>query len=180
MDSIDLERVEKRARMRYERGRLWRAIWGFAPVAAIVGPAALVARHPSWTLAVGLGVFALGVVLLWYGRDVKRAVLPGLAAGFVPLVFALCAPHVGHVCTGEGCMMFCVPACTIGGALAGFGVGIVARRQGLSVAAVAAASFVALLTGAMGCACVGLAGVAGLAAGFTVGLAPALVTRSAQ
>jgi len=170
MDSIDLDQVERRARARYERRRLWRALWGFAPIAAIVVPAALVARHPSWTLAIGLGVFALGVVLLWYGRDVRRGVLPGVAAGLVPLVFALCAPHVGHICTGDRCMMFCVPACTVGGALAGLAIGIVVHRQGLGGAALVAASLVALATGAMGCACVGFAGVAGLALGFGLGL----------
>ena len=180
MDSIDLERIEKRARFRYEMRRLWRAVWGFAPVAAIVGPAALVAGRPSWTLAIGLAVFALGVVLLWYGRDVKRAVLPGLAAGLVPLVFALCAPHLGHACVGDSCMNFCVPACTLGGGLAGLGVGVFARRHRQSVATVVAASFVALLTGAMGCACIGLAGVAGLAAGFALGLVPALASRMAR
>ena len=64
MDSIDLDHVERRARARYERHRLWRAVWGFAPIAAIVGPAALVAQHRSLALAIGLGVFATGVVLL--------------------------------------------------------------------------------------------------------------------
>ena len=178
MDSIDLDRVERRARARYERQRLWRALWGFAPLAAIVGPAALVARHPSWTLAIGLGVFALGVVLLWYGRDLRRGVLPGVAAGVVPLVFALCAPHLGHECMGDSCMTVCVPACTLGGALAGLAVGFVVRRQKLSRTALAAASLVALLTGAMGCACIGLAGVVGLILGFGLGLLPSMAKAS--
>lgn len=177
MDSIDLDQLERRARVRYERNRLSRALWGFAPVAAIVGPAAFVARQPSWTLAIGLGVFALGVVLLWHGRDLRRGVLPGVAAGLVPLLFALCAPHVGHMCIGEGCMMVCVPACTFGGALAGLGVGIVARRQRLYGSALVAASSVALLTGAMGCACVGFAGVVGLVGGFALGVLPSFVRQ---
>jgi hypothetical protein len=40
-----------------------------------------------------------------------------------------------------------------------------------------AASTIAVLTGAMGCSCVGYAGVVGLIAGFVVGLLPAIVRR---
>jgi hypothetical protein len=93
------ERLEERAKIRYELARLRRAVLGFAPVFVIVAVAALFAKRPSSTLAFGVAVFTVGAVLLWYGRDLRRAVLPGLAAGIVPLVLVLCANHVSHVCT---------------------------------------------------------------------------------
>jgi hypothetical protein len=64
--------------------------------------------------------------------------------------------------------MVCIPACATGGVVAGLavaGVGASPKRHRFLIAA----SSVALLTGAMGCACVGHAGVAGLALGFGAG-----------
>jgi hypothetical protein len=47
-------------------------------------------------LIFGALMFVFAGVLLWYGRELKRAVLPSLFAGTVPAVLALCATHVGH------------------------------------------------------------------------------------
>jgi hypothetical protein len=172
-----VEHIEHRARVRYELGRLRRALLGFAPVLVLVALAAVFSKEPSSTVAIGVGVFAVGAVFLWYGRDVRRAVLPGVAAGVVPLVLALCASHVGHACTGDRCMALCVPACATGGVLAGVVVATLAirRRSGLGFGL--GASGVALLTGAMGCAYAGYAGVAGMVLGFGAGLVAVLVSR---
>jgi hypothetical protein len=175
MESV--ERIEHRARLRYELARARRALLGFLPVFVIVAAAALFAKRPTTTVAFGIAVFAVGAVLLWYGRDLKRAVLPGVAAGLVPLVIALCANHVEHGCMGDHCMLFCVPACATGGVLAGLVVAGVGIRRRSGPAFWASASAVALLTGAMGCSCVGYAGVAGLALGFGVGLLAGLVQK---
>lgn len=177
MDSTDLARFERRARVRYEWSRLRRAVVGFSPLLLVVMAAVLLARHPMWTFALGSALFVGGVALLSYGRDLRRAVLPGVAAGLVPLSLSLCAVHVAHVCTGDQCMMVCVPACTIGGLVAGLtvaGVGL-ARRGGPSFWL--SASGVAILTGSMGCSCVGLSGVVGLALGFVAGMVPGVVRR---
>jgi hypothetical protein len=176
MDPTDLKPIERRVRLRYEWGRLRRALLGFAPVLAVVAIAVALARHPPVTVAFGLGAFLFGVILLWYGRDVRRAVLPGVAAGLVPLVLALCATHLHH-CTGDACMLLCVPACTAGGLLAGIAVAMVARHRGLSLAFLAPASALALLTGAMGCACMSYSGIVGLAVGFGAGLLPFMLGR---
>ena len=176
MDSTDLRLIERRVRRRYEWGRLRRALLGFAPVLVIVAIAVALARHPSATVAFGLGAFLFGVILLWYGRDVRRAVLPGVAAGLVPLVLSLCATHLHH-CTGDACMMVCVPACAAGGLLAGIAVAVLASHRGLSLAFLVPASALALLTGAMGCACMNYSGVAGLGVGFGVGLLPMVLGR---
>jgi hypothetical protein len=176
MESV--ERIEERARFRYELARVRRALLGFAPVLVIVGGAALVAKRPTTTVAFGVAVFAVGAVLLWYGRDLRRAVLPGVAAGLVPLVITLCANHIGHACMGDACMAVCIPACAAGGVLAGLAVASIGIRRRSGAGFWIAASAVALLTGAMGCACVGYAGVGGLVAGFGVGLAFRLAASS--
>jgi len=174
MDSMDTTRIERRARMRYEVGRVVRALLGFAPVLLIVAVAAMFARQPSVTLALGLGLFAAGVFFLSYGRSLKRAVLPGLAAGLAPLILALCAVHAPHMCAGNSCMMVCLPVCTVGGLVAGLTIAAVGLRHGGGAAFWLSASAVALLTGAMGCACMGYSGVIALTLGFIAGLIPRL------
>lgn len=166
MESTDLTLTERRARRAYETSRLWRAALAFAPVLVIVAGSALLGEHIGYTLACGAVLFAVGVALLWYGRDVRRAVLPGVLAGLVPLVFALCAKHMDHACMGDVCWNVCVPACALGGFIAGIVVTLVRgqRRSGIAFGWVASA--VTILTGALGCSCAGVLGVGGLVVGF--------------
>ncbi|HVZ32850.1 MAG TPA: hypothetical protein VG963_10510, partial [Polyangiaceae bacterium] len=171
MDSVDLSRVERRARARYEWARARAALLGFAPVLLVVAAAALIGKHASVTAALGVALFGAGVVMLWYGRELKRAVLPGVLAGLIPLALVLCANQM-HGCVGDNCMMVCVPACVVGGVVAGIVVGSVAARRRAPLAFWISASGLTLLTGAMGCACVGYAGVVGLAAGYVAGVLP--------
>jgi hypothetical protein len=178
MDSAtDLERTMRRARRAYELGRARRALLGFLPVLLLVGAACLFSDRASWTAAFGLGMFLFGSVMLWYGRDLKRAVLPGVAAGSVPLILVLCARHFGHLCTGASCTSLCMQACAGGGVLAGLAVASVgnARRSGPGFWL--AASGMALLTGAMACACLGISGVVGLTLGYGAGVVPGLLQR---
>jgi hypothetical protein len=177
MDSVDLSELERRARRKYEWARVRRAFLGFTPALVIVTIAALANKHPMSAIGFGAAMFVVGVGLLWYGREVRRAVLPGLAMGLLPLALALCANHVGHACMGGECMTLCLPACTLGGILAGAGVSLIGLRwkQGLSFWVGATA--LTFLTGAMGCSCLGYAGVAGLAFGYVVGSIPLLLRK---
>jgi hypothetical protein len=177
MDSVDLARIERRARFRYERARARDALFGFAPVLAIVASAALLGRHSTLTLGLGLVLLIAGTVLLWYGREPKRAVLPGVLAGLIPLVIVLCANRL-HGCSGDNCMMVCIPACVAGGVLAGLVVAAVAARRHAPLAFWVSVSGLTLLTGAMGCACVGYAGVLGLGAGYALGVLPGIFRRA--
>ena len=177
MDSTELTRLERRTRVRYEWTRARRALAGFAPVLLVVAVATAIGRHPSATGAFGIGAFIAGAVMLWYGRDLKRAVLPGVLAGFVPLVLTLCTSHM-HGCMGDDCMMMCVPACSIGGLVAGLAVASVGNHRQAGAAFWLSASAIALLTGAMGCACVGYSGVIGLGVGFAAGVVPGLLRRA--
>jgi hypothetical protein len=177
MESADLQRAENLARRAYELTRVRRAALAFAPVLLLILGAALIGERVGYILAFGSGLFVLGVGLLWYGRGVKRAVLPGLAAGFVPLIFGLCARYM-HNCVGPGCLAFCVPACFAGGFVAGVVVGFVGLRSANKIGFWVAVSGVGLLTGAMGCVCAGALGLAGLVAGFAVGTVPGVLTAA--
>ncbi|HET9957141.1 MAG TPA: hypothetical protein VFQ61_21740 [Polyangiaceae bacterium] len=179
MDSTDLQAFEQRARRKYEWARVRRALLGFSPAVVVITAAALTGKHPMSTAALGVALFAFGVLLLWYGRDVRRAVLPGLALGALPLVLALCANHV-HSCHDGVCVTWCVPACALGGLGAGIGVGIIGQRARHSLGYWLGASALTLLTGAMGCNCAGYGGVVGLAAGFVIGVGPAFLRTFLQ
>lgn len=180
MDSIELSQGERRARRKYEWARVRRALLGFAPSLVIVVVATLASHRPSSAIAFGIAMFLLGAGLLWYGREFRRAVLPGLAMGVLPLALALCANHMGHACMGDHCMTLCVPACTLGGAGAGLGISLIGLRWKQGLRFWVGATALTFLTGAMGCSCVGYAGIAGLAAGYGVGLLPGLLRKLTQ
>lgn len=171
MGSIDLVSLERRARLRYELGRAARSALGFAPTLVIVFIAAGVGRRPSSSFAFGAALFLLGSFLLWRGKTLHRAVLPGLLAGLIPLAFALVANY-GHACADGHCSTWCLPACIAGGVAASLVISIVAHRRGMDWRFWAGASGISLLTGAMGCSCVGYSGVFGLAAGYLAGALP--------
>ncbi len=178
VSAIDLETTLRRARRAYELGRARRSLLGFLPALLLVGAVGLLSDNPAWTVSLGLCMFFLGSVLLWRGRGLKRAVIPGVAAGSVPLVLVLVARQFGHMCTGVSCTTLCMQACAAGGVVAGLAVASVgnARRSGLGFWL--AASALAILTGAMACACLGASGVVGLALGYGGGLAPGLLRRA--
>lgn len=176
MGSIDLARLERRARRGYELARVRDAVLGVAPLLLIVPLAACLSRDAASTIWFGSATLALAGVLLWYGRDAQKAVLPGIAAGLVPLLLALCANRM-HYCGPDGCTSLCVPACTLGGGLAGLVVARIGRQKGVGVWFWLSASTLALLTGAMGCSCIGYSGIVGLGLGFGGGLLPGLIGR---
>ena len=171
MDSIDLDSLEKRARVRYELARAARAIVGFTPALLLVLLAAALGRRPSSAVMFGSMLFVSGAFLLWRGQTMHRAVLPGLLAGIIPLTFALMANR-GHACAGGHCSTWCLPACITGGVVAGLAVSWFATKRGLDWSFFAGATAVSLLTGAMGCSCIGYSGVIGLGVGFLAGALP--------
>jgi len=175
MDSTEL--LMRRARRGYELSRVRQALLGMAPLLFIVPLAACMTARPLSTVWLGAATFALGGVMLWYGREPQKAVLPGVAAGLVPLMLALCANRM-HYCGPDGCTSLCVPACTLGGVLAGLVVARVGHGRRAGAWYWLSASGLALLTGAMGCSCIGYSGVFGLGAGFALGVVPALVRKA--
>lgn len=165
-----LARVRRRLRWRYEWARAWQAMLGFSPVWILVAAIVGFGPRPRWSLLAGTAVYALGVVWLWRGRQLGRAVLPGVGAGLVPLALAFGANALGHVCLGERCTSLCLPACACGGLVAGFWITRWAQRRGYGWRFWLGATSLAISTGAMGCACVGSAGIAGMVIGYSSGL----------
>lgn len=176
MDSIDLDLLERKARLRYELVRAGRSLLGFTPALLLVVLAAALGRRPSSAFFFGSLLFLSGAFLLWRGRTVHRAVLPGLLAGMIPLACALVA-NGGHACASGHCSTWCLPACIAGGVVAGLVVSWLATRRGLDWRFWAGASAISLLTGAMGCSCIGYSGVVGLGAGFLGGALPLMLRR---
>lgn len=180
MASIDLDSLERRARVRYELGRAARSVLGFAPALVVVLAAAGFGRRPGSAVVFGGVLFVLGAFLLWRGKTLHKAVLPGLLAGLIPLTCALVANR-GHLCIGGHCSTWCLPACITGGVVAGLAISYLAHKRGMDWRFWAGASGISLLTGAMGCSCIGYSGVFGLAAGYLAGALPiglkALISR---
>jgi len=176
MASPDLLALQRRLRFRYELSRARLALLGVVPVAVLVAVAATLAHRPESTLWFGAATVTAGATLLWYGREPQRAVLPGILAGIVPLALALCANNM-HACGPGGCSSWCVEACTAGGVIAGLSVAIVGNQRRAGGWYWLSASSLALLTGGMGCMCVGFSGLIGLGLGFVGGVVPGLIRR---
>lgn len=176
MDSTDFQRFKRKARLQYEATRLLRSALGFAPMLMVVGAAALIGRKPLSALAFGSLLYVAGVALLWAGQGLRRAVIPGVLFGSIPLVLAMAA-NLGHGCNGDHCSTLCLPACAVGGLTSGFGMSVLAIRKKFSGGVWVGAALTTFLTGAMGCSCVGYSGVMGLGLGLVVGSIPLLGRR---
>jgi len=82
---------------------------------------------------------------------------------------------VGHACFGPACMSLALPACVVGGGLAGVVIARTTVRRDADLPFVLGALAVAALTGALGCTLAGAAGVLGMLAGVVMAGAPVLV-----
>ncbi len=180
MDSVDFVQLRRRVRLAYEWSRLRRALVGFAPALLVAAAAACLGGKPFDSAPFAIGLFLAGVLALWYGREAKQAVLPGVAAGLIPVVLTVAAMHIGHLCMGVRCSSVCIAACSTGGGGAGLVVGLVGARRHHPWLFWIAASGMALLTGAIGCGCVGYPGLAGLAAGYGGGILAVRLLRFAR
>ncbi len=169
----DPQRVLERATRAYEWSRARRAAVLAAPLVGLVGLALGCGARLSTTQFVGPLLLVASWFFLWRGESLARAVLPGTIAGVIPLTCALVARSWGHVCTGTQCVSVCVPACTLGGAAAGFVIARAARNSRSRVRFVVGATILAGFVGSLGCSCVGFGGLGGLALGLAVTLLPA-------
>ena len=171
--------LKQRARAAYERGRVRHALVAALPCVAIAAIAGLIDREWSLALSVGALLFSAAFLAYFRGRHFGRAVLPGVAAGVIPFLAIHVARASGHLCTGTSCISLCIPACVVSGVVAGLLIARVSRRSGAPLGSWAAGGVIAALTGALGCACIGVLGVVGLVVGIVVGSAP-LVLRPAM
>ncbi len=162
----------------YEAGRRSRAAELALPLLGIGVLAAVTGTRVPVAVFVSLAMTVLAFAFLVRGQGLGRAVVPGLLLGLVPFACARAAQHIpasmGHLCTGSACVSWCIPMCVGGGLVAGAVLGRLARRTSTPIAFALGAGALAALTGALGCACVGLSGVVGGVVGLGSGLLPTL------
>jgi hypothetical protein len=168
---VDMNHLESRIRRAYEKGRVRHAIAASAPVLALGALVLLVDRRPAVVLSLAGLLFATEALFVWRGQQLGRGALAGLAGGAIPLAFGLCMQVYARLCGSMLVGPACTAVCAAGGLLAGFWIAWVARRQPSRIAFAGAAATTAVLMGAIGCACAGLAGVVGLLAGIAVPIA---------
>jgi hypothetical protein len=174
--ALDPKLALSRSMRAYEFGRARHAATFALPLAALSVVAACLGTKPATACVVGLALLATAWFLLWRGQTLGRSVFPGILAGLVPLALAVGARAYGHVCTGSQCVSLCIPACTVGGVLAGFLIARAGRHAASRGRFVLGASALAVLVGSLGCSCVGYGGVAGLGVGLLLTLLPAALT----
>jgi hypothetical protein len=141
------------------------------PVTVLPAVSAVLGTSRTSATALGASLVLAVAVLVWRGGLLALGGATGLKAGLVPLAFAHAARSFGHVCTPAGCTSLCVPACASGGLIAGALVEWWARRSPQPNLTRGLGAAVALLTGALGCSCVGYAGIFALLGGLTLSMA---------
>lgn len=158
--SVDLERLRRRARRRYELGR-WTTVpalvWPLLPLLAL---ALWLGCHRGAAATAGAAALLLSTGAALYGRAARRAVLPGLAAGSLPTLLPLL-----QVDGCGGCLAACWHGACWGGLLLGVCVGL-ARPPRAGLLGVGGA--IATCVGAMGCWVGGITGIVALIVGLTV------------
>lgn len=167
--------LEARARRAYELGRLRWAL-RVAPFVLVASVAAIACDRPLWSsCALGGALLFVAVGLGIAGGAPGRAVLPGLAGGGAALAMPLLVHTLGFACMGPACMTLGLPACVLGGGIAGALIGARARLEEHEAAFFIPALLLAGLTGALGCSMSGAAGVGGMMAGALVAGTPLLL-----
>lgn len=177
MADVDLAALERRARAAYERSRWRRAVLDAWPGLVLAGLAFTFGSRPWIVVALTVALLAAIVVMGHRGGAWRRAIVPGLVAGSLPMVAGLSACHIPHACSNPECMAWCMPTIGAAGLLGGVVVAhrvLRAARRGRVVELLGAA-LLASLTGAMGCIALGVGGLLGLAAGIALGTVPGFV-----
>ncbi len=176
MERTDLQ-IRARGKRAYELGRLrsaMKALPYVVPLVVLASSSSMTSL--SWNVALGTALAALTVGLLWRGEAHGRAVGTGLLAGAIPLLLPLAMQSTGHCCLAGACSTWCLPLCIGAGFAAAIMVGIRASSEVRAPGRFAlSATGVAALTGAIGCAGMGLGAVAGMIAALAVVSAPVAV-----
>ncbi|HEV8324652.1 MAG TPA: hypothetical protein VG389_23745 [Myxococcota bacterium] len=177
---VDAAGLEARARRAYERGRLAAGVRRAWPVVPMAMLSLAGCQRPVFTLVAGAVLAAAAVGLVWRGEAWGRAVVPGLVAGTLPLLLPILVRQL-HACPGGSCAGACLVACTVGGLAAGAALGVRAvRLESGRLSYLIAGAVIAGLTGALGCAVSGVAGVVGMAAGVVVASTPVVALSLAS
>ena len=160
--------LQDRARRAYEVGRLQHAlgvVWIWLPLFLVC---LLFCGDSAVICGLGSMLYAAAVFLLWRGRVLGRAVIPGFVAGAVALACPLVCRFLRWEAAGPG-------ACGLGGFIAGLALATLARRHSHRLIFFAAGALIAGLLAAMGCSAFGWAGVLGGVVGIAVSGLSALI-----
>jgi hypothetical protein len=174
---IDNAALQAKARAAYEAGRVRQALASLLLVMPLVACSLYICGTPAVSLSVGALVAAVVVVLDWRGQELGRGARLGLMAGVAGFVL----PVVFHA-TGWCCRLgieqgICVASGVAAGLIVATRLKTVARERALRLAA--SAGVVAALTGALGCAFLGVGGVLGVAGGVLAVTMPAVLLARA-
>lgn len=165
----------QRARRAYELARANRALLRAAVLAVPLGAAVGWSGTSPQNWSMGAGLLAIAWFAWFWGRSAGRAVWTGFAGGAVVWGMATWAGSCCSACAvGEPCMTTpdCFVACALGGLVAGILLVRTAARLQRPLEGAAVAATIALLTGAIGCSCVGTSGVVGAAVGLAMVCVP--------
>jgi hypothetical protein len=166
---------QRRARLGYELARLLAGLRLALWVVPLLIVASLGAHTHADRLLLGAALFAICLLLGWRGQAYGRAVVPGLFAGLAPMLLPLVLRAGGHCCMSGSCWTICMVGCICGGLIAGGALGFVAARQRQQpLVFLASSGALAVLTGTLGCAAIGSAGIVGMLAGMFLASVPAL------
>jgi hypothetical protein len=100
-------------------------------------------------------------------------VRPALVYGALPFVVTHAVQSFGHMCVGDACVSWCLPACSATGLVVGFAFARRAERDRNPLGFFAAGVPMVVAAGALGCRCLGYSSVAGLAVGMVLVSVPA-------
>ncbi len=172
MNSTQLKTQARRA---YEVSRLISAskfLWITLPILVL---SLLTCGSVIAPILLGVALSLLVVGSKWRGMEFGIAVKPGLIAGAIAFAIPLVFHVTGLCCRSELEIEICLLSGLIGGAVLGRQVGVVSRKRWkvLSIA-----SFIAILTAALGCLSLGIGAVAGLSLALVVSAAIALFANS--
>jgi hypothetical protein len=166
MATIDVSQRDlllSRARGAYERGRVLHALragWLALPMIAL---SVSLAHRPELSLGAGGLLVLLALFMRFRGGPSGRAVMPALIAGVAPLLLPMIMRMGGHCCVAGACWPVCMIGCIVGGVAAGLMIGFASALERESRGGfLIAATLITGLSGVLGCAIVGAAGMAGM------------------
>jgi hypothetical protein len=175
----NLEALTNRALRAYELGRVRMA----ARVALVLVPVVyfcLLEPVGRETCACcGVLLLAAAIWFRFRNRAGVDGVTTGLLAGGIPLTAALALTRLDPGCAAAGALSFCSAFSVLVGGAAGAVVALREATQGDGARHWPLAATIAALAASLGCARLGVAGIAGVGIGIAVGRAATALARRA-
>lgn len=167
MATPEADRLQQ-AQRAFGRGRIRLALVGALATIALMLLGLLIGSDTK-SIWFGAALMVLATSSLYFGRAPGRAVLPAFVIGLIPFSALIVAQvATGHGCHVGGCTTFCMPTCVASGLVAGGLIAFVGVRTRATVGFILAGGTMTWLVGALGCPCIGISSVLGMAAGIAL------------